>query len=106
MESISTQYSGRSGRQIVVTDEGVEDELKVRREGWEVVVSENAADYRNFHWIITLLLAFFSNDYFHVIFLRRALAFLYMFVMRMRNCNNSLPPTPSWALIDCIQLLR
>ena len=55
MESISTQYSGRSGRQIVVTEEGVEDELQVRREGWEFVVSENAADYRNFHWIITLL---------------------------------------------------
>ena len=50
MESISTQYSGRSGRQIFVK-EGVEDELQVRREGWEVV-SENAADYRNFHWII------------------------------------------------------
>ena len=33
MESIDTQYSGRSGRQIVVTEEGVEDELKVRREG-------------------------------------------------------------------------
>lgn len=57
MESISTQYSGRSGRQIFVK-EGVEDELQVRREGWEVV-SENAADYRNFHWIITLLLAVF-----------------------------------------------
>ena len=27
------QYSGRSGRQIVVTEEGVEDELQVRREG-------------------------------------------------------------------------
>lgn len=59
MESISTQYSGRSGRQIVVTEEGVEDELQVRREGWEFVVSENGADYRNFHWIITLLLAVF-----------------------------------------------
>ena len=33
MESISTQYSGRSGKQIVVTEEGVEDELQVRREG-------------------------------------------------------------------------
>ena len=33
MESISTQYSGRSGRQTVVTEEGVEDELQVRREG-------------------------------------------------------------------------
>ena len=47
------------GRQIVVTEEGVEDELQVRREGWEVVVSENAADYRSFHWIITLLLVVF-----------------------------------------------
>ena len=33
MESIDTQYSGRSGRQIFVTEEGVEDELQVRREG-------------------------------------------------------------------------
>lgn len=61
MESISTQYSGRGGRQIVVIEEGVEDELQVRREGWEVVVSVNATDYRNFHWIITLLLAVFFD---------------------------------------------
>ena len=61
MESISTQYSGRSGRQIVVTEEGVEDELQVRREGWKVVVTVNAADNSNFHWIITLLLAVFFD---------------------------------------------
>ena len=49
MESIGTQYSGRSGRQIVVTEEGVEDELHVCREGWEVVVTVNATDNSNFH---------------------------------------------------------
>ena len=54
-----TQAGRLFGRQIVVTEEGVEDELQVRREGWEVVVSENAADYRSFHWIITLLLVVF-----------------------------------------------
>ena len=32
------QHSGRDGRQTVVTEGGVEDELSVRREGWEVYV--------------------------------------------------------------------
>ena len=32
------QHSGRDGRKTVVTEGGVEDELSVRREGWEVYV--------------------------------------------------------------------
>ena len=39
------QYSGRGGRQTVVIEEGVEDELSERREGWVVVVLANATDY-------------------------------------------------------------
>lgn len=35
----SHQYSGRGGRRTVVTKGGVEYELSVRSEGWEVVVS-------------------------------------------------------------------
>ena len=39
------QYSGRGGRQTVVIEEGVEDELSERREGWVVGVLANATDY-------------------------------------------------------------
>ena len=39
------QYSGRGGRQTVVIERGVEDELSERREGWVVVVLVNATDY-------------------------------------------------------------
>ena len=38
------QFSGRGGRQTVVTEGGVEDELLVQRESWEVVVLVNATD--------------------------------------------------------------
>ena len=40
------QYSGRGalGRQTFVTKRGVDDELLVRREGWEVVIEVNATD--------------------------------------------------------------
>ena len=38
------QYSGRGDRQTVITSEGVEDELLIRREGWEVVIEVNATD--------------------------------------------------------------
>ena len=43
MRSISAQR-GVHERQTVVTEGGVEDELLVRREGWEVVVLVNAND--------------------------------------------------------------
>ena len=38
------QYSRRGGRQTVVTEGGVEDELLERRDGWEVVLLVNATD--------------------------------------------------------------
>ena len=38
------QYLGRGERQTIVTQGGVEDELLVRREGWEVVKEVNATD--------------------------------------------------------------
>ena len=38
------QYSRRGGRQTVVTERGVEDELLERRDGWEVVLLVNATD--------------------------------------------------------------
>ena len=38
------QYLGRGERQTIVTQGGVEDELLVRREGWEVVIEVNATD--------------------------------------------------------------
>ena len=38
------QYSGRGWRQIVVTEEEVEDELLVGRDGWEVVEIVNATN--------------------------------------------------------------
>ena len=41
------QYSG-GVRGRLVTEGGVEDELLVRRKGWEVVVLVNATDYRVF----------------------------------------------------------
>ena len=40
----SHQYSGRGGRRTVVTKGGVEYELSVRSEGWEVVVLVTATD--------------------------------------------------------------
>lgn len=40
----SHQYSGRGGRWTVVTKGGVEYELSVRSEGWEVVVLVTATD--------------------------------------------------------------
>lgn len=43
MQSISAQRRVH-GRQTVVTEGGVEDELLVRREGWEVVKEVNATD--------------------------------------------------------------
>ena len=43
MRSISAQR-GVHERQTVVTEGGVEDELLLRREGWEVVVLVNAND--------------------------------------------------------------
>ena len=42
--SLSLQYLGRGGRQIVVTKGGVEDELSVRREGLKVVVLVNVTN--------------------------------------------------------------
>ena len=42
--SLSLQYLGRGGRQVVVTKGGVEDELSVRREGLKVVVLVNVTD--------------------------------------------------------------
>ena len=42
--SLSLQYLGSGGRQIVVTKGGVEDELSVRREGLKVVVLVNVTD--------------------------------------------------------------
>ena len=38
------QYSRRGGRQTVVTEGGVEDELLERRDEWEVVLLVNATD--------------------------------------------------------------
>ena len=38
------QYSRRGGRQTVVTEGGVEDELLERRDGWEVVLLVNATE--------------------------------------------------------------
>ena len=38
------QYPGRSGRQTVVTEGGVEDEILERTEGWEVDVLITAID--------------------------------------------------------------
>lgn len=43
MRSISAQR-GVHGRQTVVTEGGVEDELLERRDGWEVVLLVNATD--------------------------------------------------------------
>ena len=40
----SHHYSGRGGRRTVVTKGGVEYELSVRSEGWEVVVLVTATD--------------------------------------------------------------
>ena len=39
------QHSGRDGRKTVVTEGGVEDELSVRREGWEVYVWVTTTNY-------------------------------------------------------------
>ena len=39
------QCLGRGERQTVVTQGEVEDELLVRREGWEVVIEVNATDW-------------------------------------------------------------
>ena len=38
------QYSGRDGKQTVDTEEEMEDELLVRREGWEIDVFVTATD--------------------------------------------------------------
>ena len=38
------QYSGRGGWHTVVTEEGMEDELLVPREGWVVDLIVNAID--------------------------------------------------------------
>ena len=38
------QYSRRGGRQTVVTEGGVQDELLERRDEWEVVLLVNATD--------------------------------------------------------------
>ena len=38
------QYPGRGGRQTVVTEGGVEDEILERTEGWEVDVLVTAID--------------------------------------------------------------
>ena len=43
------QYLGRGERQTIVTQGGVEDELLVRREGWEVVKEVNATDWWSFY---------------------------------------------------------
>ena len=38
------QYSRRGGRQTVVTEGGVQDELLERRDEWEVILLVNATD--------------------------------------------------------------
>ena len=43
------QYSWRDGRQTVVTEGGAEDELLIRREGWEVDVLVTATDLWSVH---------------------------------------------------------
>ena len=43
------QCLGRGERQTVVTQGEVEDELLVRREGWEVVIEVNATDWWSFY---------------------------------------------------------
>ena len=79
------QYSGRGWRQTVVTEGRVEDELLVRKEGWEVIVLLNTTDWWSFHWSIQVILIGFSTDYFMSKFLRWAVPFLDFFVMQMRN---------------------
>ena len=55
MRSISAQR-GVHGRQTVVTEGGVEDELLVRREGWEVVFFCHAsAKLAPKHWTIIVI---------------------------------------------------
>ena len=48
------QYSGRGGRQAVVTEGGVEDKLLVRGEGWEVDAFVTATDLWSFYCIIQI----------------------------------------------------